>query len=341
MGLRKVDKVYWLDIRIKGKRIRRSLYTSNRLKALDEYGKKKEELLAEYGQKRVGFLPFCEQYLKWAWSSKPASALREQQRLSIIQGFFHRLEISYLSDITPYHIEQLKIWLKEKNLSKSTINRYLQILRGLFYRAIDWEVHKGANPLKKVRFFKESPRIRPLRPQELRSVLKVAKGISKKPKSPLQKNFYNLCLLAINTGMRKSEILNLKWKYVSLTENNAEAIIIGKGNIQRIVPLNAIACTVIAKNVKKNEYVFDIPNRNRHSLFCNITNRIKKEIGIDWHFHLFRHYFTTKLVEKSVDFVTIGSILGHSKITMSLIYSHTNGEKKKKAVELLDTFEDI
>jgi site-specific recombinase XerD len=41
-------------------------------------------------------------------------------------------------------------------------------------------------------------------------------------------------------------------------------------------------------------------------------------------------------LEKGVDFVTIGSILGHSKITTSLIYSHTDMEKKKKAVDLLE-----
>jgi len=141
--------------------------------------------------------------------------------------------------------------------------------------------------------------------------------------------------------MRKGEVLNLKWKYVSLTENNAKAIIVGKGSIQRIVPLNTIACRIINKQIKRDEFVFDIPNRNRQSLFCDITKRIKKETGISWHFHLFRHWFTTKLVESGVDFVTIGSILGHSKITMSLLYSHTNGEKKKKAVNILDTIVDI
>ena len=44
----------------------------------------------------------------------------------------------------------------------------------------------------------------------------------------------------------------------------------------------------------------------------------------------------TALLEKGVDFVRIGSILGHSKITTSLIYSHTDREKKRKAIELLE-----
>jgi site-specific recombinase XerD len=43
----------------------------------------------------------------------------------------------------------------------------------------------------------------------------------------------------------------------------------------------------------------------------------------------------TKLVEKGVDCITISEILGHSKITTNLIYSHTDNENKKKAVDLL------
>jgi site-specific recombinase XerD len=58
--------------------------------------------------------------------------------------------------------------------------------------------------------------------------------------------------------------------------------------------------------------------------------------GIYFHFHLLRHYFTTFLLEKGVDFVTIGSLLGHSKITTSLIYSHTDRERKRRALELLE-----
>lgn len=57
---------------------------------------------------------------------------------------------------------------------------------------------------------------------------------------------------------------------------------------------------------------------------------------IDFGFHDLRHYFTTSLLEKGADLVTIGSLLGHSKIATSLIYSHTDREKKKKASILVD-----
>lgn len=331
MTLRKVGKYYWLDIRIKGKRIRRSLRTDNKLEALDKYKEKKDELLAEYNREKIKFSDFCKQYMEWAWSSKPASALREQQRLEKIKDFFSSLEIEYLDEITPYHIEQLKAKLKRKGLSKATINRYLQLLRGLFYKAIDWEVYNGQNPLKKVKFYKENSPVKGLTKKQLKKILQASREISQKPKSPLQKLFYDLVVLSLNTGLRKSEILNLKWKDIK----EDEIIIEGKGNKIRSVPLNLRAKEIIDKQPNKNEYVFDIPNRHQHDLLRRTVNQIKKKTGIDFHFHLLRHYFTTSLLEKGVDFVTIGSLLGHSKITTSLIYSHTDKERKKRAVGLL------
>jgi len=131
--------------------------------------------------------------------------------------------------------------------------------------------------------------------------------------------------------MRKSEILNLKWNDIQ----GHEALIRGKGNVQRIVPLNTIACSIIDKQTKRDEFVFHIPNRHQQDLLRRTVNQVKKRTGINFHFHLLRHYFTTKLIEKGVDFVTISGLLGHSKTMTSLLYSHTNGEKKKKAVDIL------
>jgi integrase len=222
MTLRKVGRFWWLDIRIEGKRIRRSLKVASHFEALDKYKQVKDKLLAERRGKDVRFADFAKKYLDWAWTAKPASADREEQRLKKIETFFNQLGIVSLSDITPYHVEQLRAWLKEikdepvkegetkkPDRSKATINRYLQLLRGLFYRAIDWEAYQGPNPLKKVKFFKESPQIKPLPYLELKRILEASREISKKPQSSVQKVFRDLVIFAANTGMRKAEILNL------------------------------------------------------------------------------------------------------------------------------------
>jgi hypothetical protein len=88
MSIHRVDRLFWLDIYVEGKRIRRSLNTGNKFEGLDEYKKVKDELLAEHRGGDVKFADFVKKYLDSAWSSKPASADREEQRLKKIQAFF-------------------------------------------------------------------------------------------------------------------------------------------------------------------------------------------------------------------------------------------------------------
>lgn len=342
MSVIKRGKYYWLDIRINGKRVRRSLNTTKKSVALYRFKKEREELLAEHDGSRVQFSDFCKKYLDWARSSKPVSALREEQRLDKIQRFFAELQIVYLDEITPFHIEQLKAELgktglindleKQKGVSKATINRYLQILRGLFYKAIDWEIYNKQNPLKKIRFHRENTVIEPLSDNQVERIIHAAREISREPHSSLQRSFYDVCILAINTGMRKSEILNLKWEDL----NEEELLVNGKGDKIRYVPLNLEAKAIITRQPRKTEWIFDISNRHQPDLFRRTVGQIRKKTGIDFNFHLLRHYFATKLIGNGIDLITVAELLGHSKISTSLLYSHTNKERKKKAVDALE-----
>jgi hypothetical protein len=94
ISLIKRGRYYWLDIRIDGKRVRRSLNTTKNPVALIRFNEKREELLAEHDGSKVRFSDFCKKYLDWARSSKSASALREEQRLVKIQKFFANLQIA-------------------------------------------------------------------------------------------------------------------------------------------------------------------------------------------------------------------------------------------------------
>jgi integrase len=96
---------------------------------------------------------------------------------------------------------------REVERSKATLNRYLQILRGMFYRTIDWEVIPGPNPLRKVKFAREGTKIRPLTEDEIQKILAVAQDLSAKPESPVQRD---LLVLILNMGLRRSKALCLK-----------------------------------------------------------------------------------------------------------------------------------
>jgi integrase len=325
---------YWLDFRIGKKRYRRSLGTDQHGLALDRAREIKSKLLQANARSDITFADFKAKYLEWAWQNKPASADREEQRLGKIAAFFGGIGIQYLADITPWHIEQLKAHLKDLGRSPATANRYLQLLRGMFYRAIDWELYGGTNPVKKVRFFRESPERRLLSADELQKIINCAKEISAAPASPLQRVFHDMIILALHTGLRKSEILRLSRH--DLTPDGLR--VIGKGNRVRTVPLNKTAQTVIGRQPRRSEFIFYVPNRDKGGLMRRTTALISKRTGIPFHLHLLRHRFTSTLLEHGIDLVTVSELLGHSKTMTSLIYSHTDPARKQHAVDtLMDT----
>jgi len=330
MALFKRGKWWHIDIIINGKRIRQSLHTNNKFRARELYGQKKRELQEEANEHKVKFSDFKKQYLDWAKGTKK-SADREEQRLQRISNYFSDLGIIYLSDISPYHVEQMKTWLVEQKLSKATVNRYLQLLRGFFYRAIDWGVFSGQNPVKKVKLFREDANIRPLTKFDVERIIQAAKEIRLYPASPIQKIFADLIILAINTGMRKAEILNLRWH--DIKDNSV--MIKGKGGKIREIPLNQIALAVITKQEKKGEFVFDVPNRGQGDLMRRTVSKIRELSGISWHFHLLRHFFASNLIEHGVNLFTVSAILGHSSRMTSLLYTHVDKGQMKKAVDSL------
>jgi integrase len=221
--IKKHGSLYWLDIRVDGRRVRRSLKTGEHGLALEKAREIERELRAPKTP-GVDIHEFSLKYLTWAWDTKPASADQESRRMKKILEFFDEHDIRTLSDVTPYHLEQLRAWLKTRKVkigdreidrprSQATLNRYMQLLRGMFYKAIDWEIYKGPNPVKKVKFFREDRTIKPLSHEEAKTVLEACRQIgARKGTSSLQKAFADLVEFAFNTGMRKSEILNLQWK---------------------------------------------------------------------------------------------------------------------------------
>lgn len=329
--IKKRGSTYWLDFRIGKKRFRRSLKTDEHGLALERAREIKQKLLQAQARSDITFADFAAQYLEWAWTNKPASTRREEQRIGRLKNLFQSLNILYLADITPWHIEQIKAKLKTDGRSPTTINHYLQLLRGMLYRATDWGLYAGPNPLRKVKFLRGPAARRLLTDVEVGMLLDTAKAMSVHPWSPVQRIFYDLMVLAINAGLRRAEALNLRWHDV--TPDGLH--IIGKGGKARTVPLNRTAAALIDRQPRRSEYVFHVPNRDKETVFRRTTSQISKQTGIHFHYHLLRHYFASRLLARGVDIVTVGEILGHSKIATTLVYSHTDPARKQHAVDVL------
>ena len=136
------------------------------------------------------------------------------------------------------------------------------------------------------------------------------------------------------TGMRVSELVNLKLSNIFFKENIIK--ITGKGNKERFVPLGRIASNEIREYLKIRENTIidskfsDIVFLNRYgrgltrSMIFKIISDSYKKIGLDKKIspHTLRHSFATHLLKNGADLRTIQIILGHESITTTEIYTH-------------------
>ncbi len=160
-----------------------------------------------------------------------------------------------------------------------------------------------------------------------------------------------LVLVAIHNGMRKGELLNLRWDdidFVSGTLTVREA----KSGEGRRLPMSATARRALqavgglgrqrlgARVVNQNEpsgYVFSAPQGG----FLMNLNRdwysaLKKSGLDDFRFHDLRHTFASRLVMAGVDLYRVQTLMGHKTPAMTLRYAHLSPQHLRAAVALLD-----
>ena len=140
-------------------------------------------------------------------------------------------------------------------------------------------------------------------------------------------------------GLRVSEMCNLKVSDVHLQRSFMK--ITGKGNKQRIVPINATLQKMLESYLCKYSYKLNpesfLIGGDRSSWHYVVKKYSEQNLGRrDVHCHTLRHSFATGLYEKEVPIERISQILGHSKLDTTLIYSQISIEQKKEAVMTLD-----
>ena len=154
--------------------------------------------------------------------------------------------------------------------------------------------------------------------------------------------------LMINTGLRESEVCNLKLDDVIMSERKGVVIVrSGKGEKYREVPLNA--------NVRRalQTYLEVRPNRGNYLFVSNKSERLSESqlyriirkyadmAGIKAHPHMLRHTFATKLLrEGKIDLPTLQNLLGHANINTTAVYTRATMQDLEKAVEILESLEE-
>jgi integrase len=215
--------------------------------------------------------------------------------------------------------------------SNNTVRIELAMLSNLFTIAIqEWGLGLTHNPVAAIR--KPSPgkgRDRRLNADEERHLLEAVEKYS----NPM---LGWIVRIAIETGMRQSEILNLRKRQVDLAARVVR-LADTKNNFARTVPLTAAATTALKSAVENplrpkdcDLVFFGEPGKDgqrRAYQFAKIWTDIKETLGIsDLHFHDLRHEAVSRLVEGGLSDQEVASISGHKSMQMLRRYTHLRAE---------------
>ncbi|MCX8027653.1 MAG: site-specific integrase [Thermodesulfovibrionales bacterium] len=237
----------------------------------------------------------------------------------------------FLHEVTTLELERYQSQSLKKN-KPATINRHLATIKHMFNKAYHWGLitEEVNNQVKRCKLLKEdNKRMRYLSHEECIRLVDAC-----------DEHIRPIVIMALNTGMRKGEILNLKWENVDL-KHGFILLEKTKNGDKREIPINDNLREILNNLIRRidSPYVFYNQKTGKpyHPEIKRSFHSALKRAGIkDFRFHDLRHTFASHLVMAGVDITTVSKLLGHKSITMTLRYSHLSPSHTKKAVSVLN-----
>ena len=270
--------------------------------------------------KQITLAGLIIRYLKEITPTKKTAANE-----AVILGAFHRHPVCQKSlyDLTAHDISRYRDD-RLKEVKTSTVCREFNPIRHMFHIAInEWGIPLKENPLDKVTLkAKDNRRERRLKDGEYQKLLQAAQT---------RQNPYieKIIIFAIETGMRRGEILNLCWDQVDLKRRSV-TILESKNGYSRTIPITQLAAFTLQSLSKDDARVFPTtPNSLRLA-----WNRMLKGTGIDdLHFHDLRHEAISRFFEMGLTVPEVASISGHRDTRMLLRYAHSDIKRVQVKLE--------
>jgi len=330
--------------------IRESSMSESKTVAKEAERTRRRELEESWNQIKRRKLPplFSVASADWLKTRTGIAPLTERSYKLSISHLTTAFGKQLLCDISGEDLATYQARRKREEVSNRTVNLELGVLRSILRRYRMWEAISAD-----VDFLKENPSPgRALTAEEETRLLDAAS------KSRCR-SLYPVIMLAINTGMRASEIRGLKWAQVDFLANS---LTVGKSKTAagtgRIIPLNARAVAVLSHwrglfpGVEPVHYVFPhekyglagndrkqcayeiIPTEPMHR-WKVAWESARKAANVACRFHDLRHTFISRLAESQASDSTVMALAGHVSRAMMERYSHIRMEAKRKAVDTL------
>jgi integrase len=342
MTVRKRADHWHFDFQIKGVRYREAIPEARTKYQAEQAETKARNQVFQgvYGTPQLGIQEFgelvSETYMPWAKANK-----RTWRNDEIISNqWSENFRGKTLREVSPLAIEKWKrdraqsITRRGTTRSPASVNMELAVLSRIFSLAVELE-QAASNPCLKVRKLRvDNQRNRYLSVDEETRLLAQFTG--------RRRHLLALVTLALGTGMRRGELLNLSWQHVDFLRGVIH-VVNTKTARDRIIPMSQrVREVLIAQRAatQKGDHVFASRRIAKRQAGEGLVD-VKKgfvaacsDAGIvDFHFHDLRHTFATRLGDAGCNATTIARLLGHSNIQMSMRYTHASDESLRSAVE--------
>lgn len=326
--------VWWTCIRYEGKRIQKSLETTDKRAAKDIEAKIRTEIVeGKYFDKFIGsYKDFSEMMEKFMNEHAPKVSKNMQRNYSAsLKHLIPFFGTSKVSKISPKMISEYKVLRRNEGVKPATINRELAMLSKAFSLAVkEWEWVQ-INPVSKVpKEIENNEKDRWLTEDEEKRLLEVSPQWLR-----------DIIVFNLRTGLRISELLSLEWSRVNLFR---KTILIheSKNKKPRTIPLNQIALDILVQKSKirniKNDLVFTSvvgTKIDSDNLRRALESALKKVRIEDVTLHT-RHTFATHLAQRGVDIYKIAKLLGHKDIRMTQRYAHHRPDSLRDGIQVLE-----
>lgn len=251
-------------------------------------------------------------------------------------------QVSQVPDVNYQMIRSWIVSLSNDEVTNRSINRKLSVLK-TYFKYLIREKLITENPLNKVVSPKTSKRLPEFVREESMNELLDDVDFGSKFGGIRDRLIIEMFYF---TGMRLSELVNLKDRDIDL--NQRQLRVIGKRDKERVIPITEPLTTSIKhylENREKNENFFE---PNEYFFVTNKGNRIYKEFVyrcINSYLsmvstlrkkspHILRHTFATHLLNHGADLNAIKELLGHSSLAATQVYTHNTIEKLKSIYKL-------
>lgn len=234
-----------------------------------------------------------------------------------------------VSQIERHHIERLHETIGER--TKYEANRTLSLLGTMFRLAAEWkyELAGGKNPARGIKKFTEKSRDRWITPEEMPAI---AHAIDE------DSNIYARAALWLYllTGVRKSELLKLKWTDIDFFRREMRLEHTKNGNTH-YVPLSKEAIAILKDIPRQNGNPFVICGHVKGKALVNISkpwNRVKARANVsDVRLHDLRRTVGSWLAQRGSTLHLIGKVLNHKHSDTTKIYARFQQDDMRSALE--------